>query len=73
MREAAAAAASALEAADAAEGASDQKQAAAPQPLVTTSLQASDSGRLAFAIEPKGSPAAGPPVKFAAGDRSVAL
>lgn len=69
MREASAAAAAAfaLEAAEAAQGAEGapaaQKQA--EQPVVTTSLKATGSGRLALAIEPA--------VAFAAGDRSVLL
>lgn len=70
MREAAAAAASALEAAEiAAQGAEGapaaQKQAADPQPVVTTSLTASASRRLAVDVKPA--------VAFAAGDRSALL
>lgn len=66
MREASAPAVSALEAAEASQGAEGapaaQSQAADAQPVVTTSLTATGSGRLAVDVKPVAA--------FASGDRS---
>ena len=67
MREASAAAVSALEAAEASQGPEGapaaQSQAADAQPVVTTSLTATASGRLAVDVKPAAA--------FASGDRSA--